>query len=242
MNLNKNYYQILGISKDSTIKEIKKEYYNKAKIFHPDKNNNESDPIIFSEMTEAYDVLCDEELRNEYDLKSKWGKNYNEYFELFDVKIDFSYDTEKERLETFKKNEIWNIQIEVDDTFNGSIEYERWVKCKTCDGTGKDLKSKIVIRDANGNITKMFDPDDGCDMCEGSGKDHTGERDCHFCSGKGKIGLTPCSTCGGEKRILGKQKLNGIKLTGEETKIEAMGHFAKNEAGKVGYLLLIKKT
>jgi hypothetical protein len=45
-----------------------------------------------------------------------------------------------------------------------NVEFERWVNCKTCDGTGKDLSSKIVIRDVNGNITRTFDADDGCDF------------------------------------------------------------------------------
>jgi len=237
MNLNKNYYQILGISKDSTIKEIKKEYYNKAKIFHPDKNNNESDAVVFSEMTEAYDVLCSE-LRSDYDMKSKFGNNYNEYFEFFNVDFGVDFQDSKDKYEQFKRNEIYNIHIKVDDTFDGNLEYERWVHCKTCDGTGKDLSSKIIIRDVNGNITKIFDSDDGCDFCEGTGK-YMGS-DCSFCQGQGKIGLNPCQTCKGEKRILGKQKLSNIKLTGDETKIEAMGHCAKNETGKVGYLLLIK--
>ena len=64
------------------------------------------------------------------------------------------------------------------------------------------------------------------------------DSECGFCHGKGQVGLNPCNTCKGEKRILGKQKLNKIKLTGEETKIDSMGHFTKN--GGVGYLLLIK--
>jgi molecular chaperone DnaJ len=237
MDKNKNYYKILDISKDSTSKEIKREYYNKSKIYHPDKNNKESNVEKFAEITEAYNILYNEELRQEYDLKSKWGKNYNEYYEFFDVKIDFDYENEKEKLEKFKKNEINNIQIEVDENFTGKLEYERWVKCKSCDGTGKDFSEKIVIRDVNGNIVKTFDGDDGCDFCEGSGKDYRGN-DCTFCSGKGRVGLNPCKSCNGERRILGKQKLNGIKLTGEETKIESMGHFSKN--GKVGYLLIIK--
>lgn len=237
MNFNKNYYQILGISKDSTIKEIKKEYYNKAKIFHPDKNNNESDAIIFSEITEAYDILMNSETRSEYDLKSKWGNNYNEYYEFFEIDFNVSYESEKDRLERFKKYEVYNIQVEVDDTFNGNLEYERWVKCKTCDGTGKDSSSKIVIRDNNGNIVKTFDGEDGCDFCEGTGKDYKGDN-CSFCSGNGKVGLSQCSTCNGERRILGKQKLKGIVLTGDETKVDSMGHFSKD--GKVGYLLIIK--
>lgn len=237
MNLNKNYYQILGISKDSTIKEIKKEYYNKAKIFHPDKNNNESDAVVFGEMTEAYDVLCSE-LRSDYDMKSKFGNNYNEYYEFFNVDFGVDFQDSKDKYEQFKKNEIYNIHIKVDDSFDGNLEYERWVRCKTCDGTGKDLSSKIIIRDLEGNITKIFDSDDGCDFCEGTGK-YMGQ-DCSFCQGQGKVGLNPCQTCKGEKRILGKQKLSNIKLTGDETKIEAMGHCAKNVSGKVGYLLLVK--
>ena len=63
---------------------------------------------------------------------------------------------------------------------------------------------------------------------------------CSFCFGKGKIGLTPCKNCNGEKRILGKQKLSKIKLTGEETKVESMGNHSKNEPGKVGHLYIKK--
>jgi DnaJ-class molecular chaperone len=235
MDKNKNYYQILGVTHDDDSNKIKKAYYKLSFSNHPDKGG---DAIIFTEMTEAYDTLYNEETRNEYDIKSKFGRNYNEYYELFDINVDFSYDDGKDKFEKFKKFEIHNIQVDVDDSFNGSLEYERWVKCKSCDGTGKDLSSKIVIRDNDGNVVKTFDADDGCDFCEGSGKDWVGNS-CHFCSGKGKVGLTPCKNCNGEKRILGKQKLSGIKLTGNETKIDAMGHFSKD--GVVGYLLITKK-
>ena len=236
MNLNRNYYQILGVANTSTEKEIKKAYYKLSFVNHPDKGG---DHKIFSEMTEAYDVLCGEE-RSDYDMKSKFGNNYNEYFELFDINIQVDYDTEKDRLEKFKKNEVLDIYIKIDDNnFDGSIEYERWVKCKGCDGTGKDLSSKIIIRDSNGNITKTFDADDGCDFCDGTGKDYTGN-DCSFCFGKGKIGINICKKCNGERRILGKQKLSGVKIIGDETKIDAMGHFSRTEIGKVGYLLIRK--
>ena len=235
MNKDKNYYSILGAKHDDTEAQIKKKFYKLSFEHHPDKGGNAK---IFAEITEAYNVLYDKETREEYDLKSKWGKNYNEYYDLFDVKIDFDYDSEKDRLEKFKKNEVNNIQIEVGDIFDGNLEYERWVKCKSCDGSGKDFSSKIIIRDNDGNIVKTFDSEDGCDFCEGSGKDYRGEN-CSFCNGKGKVGLNPCKTCNGEKRVLGKQKLKGVKLTGEETRIESMGNFSKD--GKVGYLLIIKK-
>jgi DnaJ-class molecular chaperone len=236
MDKNKNYYQILGVKHEDDDKSIKKTYYKLSFTNHPDKGG---DPLVFAELTEAYDILYNKETRQEYDLKSKFGKNYNEYYELFDIKVDFSYEDGKDKFEKFKKFEIHNIQIDVDESFNGTLEYERWVKCKNCDGSGKDLSSKIVIRDNDGNVVKTFDADDGCDFCEGSGKDWLGNS-CNFCAGKGKVGLTPCKKCNGEKRILGKQKLSGIKLTGDETKIDAMGHFSKD--GVVGCLLLKKIT
>jgi DnaJ family protein A protein 2 len=235
MNLNKNYYTLLGVANSAEEKVIKKAYYKLSFQHHPDKGG---DPAVFAEMTEAYDVLCSDQ-RKDYDMKSRFGNNYNEYYEFFDINVEIDYDTEKDRLEKFKRNEVLDIYMTVGDDFDGSIEYERWVRCKTCDGTGKDMSSKIVIRDNDGNILKVFDGEDGCDFCEGSGK-YMG-MDCSFCDGKGKIGLNPCKSCSGEKRILGKQKLSKIKLTGERTKVDAMGHVSKTEAGKVGCLIILCK-
>ncbi len=235
MNLNKNYYSILDVDRNSDEKVIKKNYYKLSFIHHPDKLG---DPLIFSEITEAYNVLCSE-LRADYDSRSRFGNSYDESIELLNVDFNFNYDSARQRNKDFIKNEVLDILIKVDDSFNGTIEYERWVMCKKCDGSGRDISSKIVIRDNDGNTLKVFDADDGCDFCEGSGKDYNGG-DCSFCFGKGKVGLNECDTCKGEQRILGKQKLKGIKLTGEETKIDAMGHSSKSEIGRSGYLLIKK--
>jgi len=235
MNLGKNYYALLGVTNTSDEKQIKKAYYRLAMKEHPDRGGN---AVLFAELTEAYDVLCSKE-RSDYDLKSKFGNNYNEYFEFFNINSELEFDDVKSKKEKFKDSEVLNIQIKVSDDFDGSVEYERYVKCKSCAGSGKDLSSKIVIKDVDGNILRTFDADDGCDFCEGSGKDYRGEN-CSFCSGQGKIGLTPCKKCNGEKRILGKQKLSGIKLENGEKKIDSMGHHSKNEPGKSGYLLIVK--
>jgi DnaJ-class molecular chaperone len=234
MDININYYSILGVESSAEENQIKKAYYKLSFEFHPDKNAA-ADPVIFSQMTEAYNVLCSEQ-RQEYDKKSKWGRFYDEYYELFELNYEYDHTSHLTHLETFKKNEINNIILTVESDFNGTIEYERLVKCKSCDGTGKDTKSKIVIKDLEGNILKSFDSEDGCDFCEGTGKFEG--FDCQFCFGRGKVGLNQCQTCKGEKRILGKQKITKIKLVGKETKLESMGHHSKNEAGKVGYLLI----
>lgn len=238
MNFNINYYSILGVTHESNEKEIKKSYYKLSFVYHPDRNKD-IDTTIFNSITEAYDILMDLSLREEYDKKSKFGKNYNELEELFVVNVEFDYEKENQKYEDFKKNAVLNIIEEIDENFNGTINYQRWVICKKCNGTGKDLKSKFVIKDENGNIKGVFDSDNGCDFCEGSGKDHWGNK-CSFCFGQGKIGSKDCDSCKGEKRILGKQKLTKIKVDKDktETVIPHMGHFSKNEPGKVGNLIL----
>lgn len=239
MDLNKNYYGILGLINTADKPSIKKAYYKLSMTHHPDKGG---DSLIFSEISESYDILSDDSNKKEYDLKSHFGLDYDESIELLKYSSDVKWDDIK--YQDFKKNELLNIIVYVDDTFNGKVEYERWVLCKTCNGSGKDLESKIVIKDGNGNIVKTFDGDDGCDFCEGTGKDWKGN-DCGFCFGVGKIGSIDCTKCNGEKRILGKQKLSGIKIPNnfntEPIKIESMGHTSKSTPGKSGHLYIIRK-
>jgi len=239
MDFTKNYYDILGVTNTSTEKEIKKNYYKLSFTHHPDKGG---DQVIFGEMTEAYDILMSED-RTQYDLRSKWGSNYDESYELLNYEFNNNAKVwDEDKLEDWKRNNQLNVLVYIDDTFDGYVEYERWVTCKTCGGDGKDITSKISIKDENGNVLKMFEGADGCDFCEGTGKDWRNE-DCYFCGGKGKVGMTECKSCKGEKRILGKQKITKIKFPkGEKAhKVEAMGHISKNEKGKVGCLWLIKK-
>ena len=64
----RDYYEVLGISKDATADEIKKAYRQKAIQFHPDRNPGDKDAEEkFKEAAEAYDVLSNEEKRQRYD-------------------------------------------------------------------------------------------------------------------------------------------------------------------------------
>ena len=71
---NKNYYDILGVSEKASLKEIKKAYYDLAKKNHPDvaKNNPQANKK-FAEISEAYEVLGDDNKRAEYDASRRAG-------------------------------------------------------------------------------------------------------------------------------------------------------------------------
>lgn len=74
----KNYYETLGVARNSSQKDIKKAYYQLAKKYHPDSNKGDPESAKkFQEVSEAYEVLSDETKRRDYDaFGSKGANNY----------------------------------------------------------------------------------------------------------------------------------------------------------------------
>ena len=69
-----NYYEVLGVSKDATEKDIKQAYRRLARQYHPDVNKNDAEAEEkFKEINEAYGVLSDEDSRKKYD---RYGDNW----------------------------------------------------------------------------------------------------------------------------------------------------------------------
>ena len=73
----KDYYQILGISRDASQDEIKKAYRRLALCYHPDRNQQEKEKSeeTFKEVNEAYQILGDDDKRRQYDYLSHWSQN-----------------------------------------------------------------------------------------------------------------------------------------------------------------------
>ncbi|XP_072291972.1 dnaJ homolog subfamily B member 9a isoform X2 [Eucyclogobius newberryi] len=69
----KDYYDILGVPKDASERQIKKAFHKLAIKYHPDKNKNPDAEAKFREMAEAYETLSDESKRREYD---QFGSTY----------------------------------------------------------------------------------------------------------------------------------------------------------------------
>jgi DnaJ-class molecular chaperone len=236
MNINKNYYAILKVSNVEELSKIRKSYYKLSMQLHPDKNDG-VETTEFKDITEAWSVIKDVDLKSEYDRKSRWGKDYNEFEEFYNIDVEYDYKKADSQYDKVKNREVLDIILKINkDEFDGTLEFPRLVLCPTCKGSGKDMSGKIMITNEKGEV-KWFETDDGCDFCEGSGKSYTGDN-CSFCNGEGKVGMKQCSKCDGERRILGKQKLKGIKLEGDETKVEAMGNVSYYDRGKVGNLII----
>ncbi|XP_023321976.1 protein tumorous imaginal discs, mitochondrial-like [Eurytemora carolleeae] len=72
----KDYYSTLGVSKSSSQKEIKKAYYQLAKKFHPDTNKDPDAAKKFQEVSEAYEVLGDEDKRKQFDAYGTIGDQF----------------------------------------------------------------------------------------------------------------------------------------------------------------------
>ncbi|GIL49380.1 hypothetical protein Vafri_5746 [Volvox africanus] len=73
--MGKDYYKILGVSKDADDNQLKKAYYKLAQKWHPDKNPNNVEAATekFKEISEAYDVLSDPQKRTVYDQFGEEG-------------------------------------------------------------------------------------------------------------------------------------------------------------------------
>jgi DnaJ-class molecular chaperone len=73
-----DYYKLLGVSRDATLKEIKKMYRQKSLEFHPDKNKEEGAAEKFAEIARAYEVLSDEDKKAVYDRYGEEGLKQHE--------------------------------------------------------------------------------------------------------------------------------------------------------------------
>ena len=72
LSARKDYYEVLGVSRNAPQKDIKKAYYQLAKKYHPDVNkDNPQAAKKFQEASEAYEVLSDDQKRSQYDSASR---------------------------------------------------------------------------------------------------------------------------------------------------------------------------
>lgn len=213
----KDYYKILGVSKDATQEEIKKAYRQAALKYHPDRNPGDKEAEEkFKEAAEAYAVLSDPEKRARYD---RYGDESftMEDFSTFDPSIfspfadilgdffgfgDF-FGTRGRRKRNYpqKGRDLrYDLEINFMEAVKGTtktIEISKMESCNFCGGTGRPPGSKAET----------------CGTCKGKGSIIysqgflTISRTCPNCGGAGKVYKDVCTKCHGRGRIEKEKKI-----------------------------------
>ena len=214
----KDYYEILGVKKDSSKEEIKKAYKKLALQYHPDRNKGDKgSEEKFKEVGEAYSVLSDDNKRAKYDrfghdgLRSApggasggfdfGGFDFGDAEAIFEQFFSGGFGSSRRNSRTSSRTGS-DIQIriklsleEISRETVKKIRINKLVKCSTCDGKG--AKNSSSVRK--------------CTSCDGKGEIRTVQRSilgqfvnvtpCHVCAGQGEVILEKCPMCSGEGRI-----------------------------------------
>lgn len=234
-----DYYKTLGMEKGASQEDIKKSYRKLAMQYHPDRNpNNKEAEQKFREVTEAYEVLKDEQKRAAYDRYGhaafqqgmggggrqqaggfEYSGNFSDVFS--DLFSDFMGGGRQQAGGTARARGSdlrYNLEISLEDAFKGkqeTIRFSTQAPCETCHETGSADNSEPVA----------------CTSCRGLGKIRaqqgffTIEKLCPSCHGVGRIIKDPCKKCHGEGRTH-KEKTLAVNIPAgveEGTRIRLAG-------------------
>ena len=241
----KDYYEILGVSKDTKEGEIKNAYRKIAKKYHPDLNpNNPEAEAKFKEAAEAYDVLSNPDKKTNYDkYGSASGPNggfggfsmddiFANFGDIFGNTFNQKYNRQvPKRGSNLRVKVILNINDILKGT-NKKIKYKRQDKCSTCDGNGgTDIKN--------------------CIPCNGTGQRTVTQNTpfgqmrqvspCPDCNSSGQQVHNKCKICKGDGSIL-KEETASITVppgvsTGMQMSLNGLGNYIRN--GQAGDLIII---
>lgn len=215
----RDYYEVLGVSKNATKDEIRSAYRKLAKQYHPDLNHSPDAPKKFEEVQEAYDVLSDDEKRQRYDQfgfaafeqgagtggagnpfqnegYTSQGFGDVDLNDIFSAFFGGGRRSARQNASGPQKGNdtLYRVKISFMDAINGRhitipLTYDE--PCEHCHGTGAENPDDITT----------------CPYCGGSG--YTTQRQqtifgvmesqttCSHCHGTGKIVKNRCSVCGG---------------------------------------------
>jgi molecular chaperone DnaJ len=224
----KDYYELLGVSRNASADDLKKAYRNLAKKHHPDANpGNKEAEEKFKEINEAYEVLSDPQKKSTYDqfghagvngfggspsggsggFRTSTDVNGADFEDIFgDVFSNFF--TGGGRTGRPQSQEGDDLRYDLTLTFEQAafgtsqdIKIRKLVTCDTCHGSG--------AKPGSGRVT--------CATCRGTGQVRTSQgfftvaRTCPKCNGQGELPGTPCPTCHGQGRME-RERIVSVKV------------------------------
>ena len=221
----KNFYKILGVNNNASADELKKAYRKLAMQYHPDKNpGDKKAEHKFREISEAYDVLRDDQKRAAYDrygsaafeqggfnpnggggagfggfgFSGGFGTNFADIIdEMFG---DLGGGGRADNFQQQGSDVRFNLEISLEEAFKGTtarVKYTTGATCDKCKGMGSEGGAPPIV----------------CGTCKGRGKSRsqqgffTIERTCHTCGGSGKTIQNPCRGCSGSGKVRREKNL-----------------------------------
>jgi molecular chaperone DnaJ len=238
----RDYYETLGCAKGAAADELKRSYRKLAMQFHPDRNPGDKDAEIkFKEISEAYEVLKDDQKRAAYDRfghaafenggggRRGGGGDFgfgSGFSDIFDEMFGDFVGGRRTQSQGRGSDLRFNLEITLEEAFTGisrQIRVPTTVPCEQCNGSGSEAGSRPIQ----------------CSTCAGHGKVRaqqgffTIERTCPTCGGVGRIIEKPCRPCAGQGRVRRDKTLSVNVPAGVEdgTRIRLAG---EGEAGLRG--------
>ncbi|WP_278952680.1 molecular chaperone DnaJ [Lactobacillus apis] len=244
-----DYYDVLGVSRDASDKEINSAYRKLAKKYHPDINHEPGAEEKYKKINEAYEVLHDQQKRAQYDQFGSAGVNgqggfgggagqgygdFSGFGDFSDIFGDiFGNGARQQHVDptapTRGEDLDYTLTIDFMDAITGKktqVSYTRSETCSTCQGSGAEKGTHPTT----------------CDKCQGSGYMTITQQSlvgvvrrqttCDKCHGRGVIIEHPCQTCHGNGVVDGKNTIEvnipaGID-NGQQLRYEGQGEAGKN--------------
>jgi molecular chaperone DnaJ len=235
----RDYYEVLGVGKTADAQELKKAYRKLAMEFHPDRNAAPDAEEKFKELTRAYEVLSDAEMKARYDRFGHAGvegnggggpqgfegfQNFEGFGDIFDAFFGGGQRGGRRRRGPARGADLrYNMRITFEEAVFGvdkEIEFQRMERCEHCGGKGAEPGTDLVT----------------CPECNGAGELRRAQQSifgqfvnvatCGKCQGEGRTITHPCNKCRGsgrEKNVrhitvkipAGVNDAAQIRLTGE---------------------------
>jgi molecular chaperone DnaJ len=207
----RDYYEVLGVSKNASKDEIKDAYRKLAMQYHPDRNKAPDAEERFKEISEAYAVLSDDEKRQQYDTLGHPG--FDQRYTSEDIFRGADFDSIFRDLGFGSFGDIFR------SFFGGGFEGGFGGGFRERINRGEDLvyDLEITLEEAAKGTEKEIDVPrtEKCDVCNGSGASPgTSPRTCPRCNGAGKVQhmrrssfamyvqVTACPTCRGKGTLI----------------------------------------
>ena len=230
----RDYYEVLGVTRSASEQEIKKAFRRLARELHPDVSDAPDAEERFKECVEAYEVLSNPERRDIYDRFGHEGLRSGGWAPTFDfghITDLFSAFFGEDLLSAGRRGAargsdiLAEVEIELVEAAHGvkrTVPFRVEVPCGACRGSGAEHGTQPIT----------------CPTCNGAGRLQQVSRSvfgefiraqaCPRCAGSGRIIETPCKECGGTGRQFEERALEvdippGIH-DGQRIRLSGEGH------------------